>query len=321
MAHGTTHPADALLRRGCSARSGADGALSGTLGCLRALLPAPLLAALLPVLLLALLLVGAAAAPASAQQAPAREEPLPGAPPATETAPPAAPGTLEQAGQSAAEVARRVESRLEGQVITVGAGYGRTDFRLTRDRKFSDGATPQANLTDNGELVLLLRYNTAESYLLDVPMREGRFRVGYNFVTRLSRFRTELQEVGNSVLGENLGTVASGTVLAAAPVAFMLIGPLHEGGKLFWKAGFGLGAALIDFEADALFRNNRSDETSRERVSQHPRNLNVYVHTFWTLEWENWTLLFLNDDIRGNIGIGSVLYKANSLSVGYRFVF
>jgi hypothetical protein len=308
MAHGTKHPAAAKPRRG---RCGRDGRSRAACGALRVLTG----------LVLALLLAVAVPAPAPAQPAPSAAAPNAETPAATQAAPAPEPGALQQAAQTASEAAQRVESRLEGQVITLGAGYGRTDFRLTRSRKFSDGSTPEAAMSDNYELVLLLRYNTPESYLIDLPMREGRFRVGYNLVTRLSHFRTMFQETGNSLIGEDLGTHASGTVLGAAPVAFMLIGPLHEGGKLFWKAGFGLGAALIDFEGDVLFRNNQSSETSRERVGRHPRSLNLYVHTFWTLEWENWTLLFLNDDIRGNIQIGSVRYKSNSLSIGYRFVF
>jgi len=273
--------------------------------------PVPLLAALVAVG--ALLLPGGGLA--------ADPEPAPQPPSATAAPPPPAgtPEEVRRALDTAAAGLEVVRQSVQGQNVTLGAGVVRTTFSLVRDRKFPDGTTPSAQTTDNGRPALVAAYQTAERYVGEWPLRVGHFRLGYNTVVKLISFHTNRQTTLNEAMGEDLGTSAEGTVLAVAPVFFMLLGPVYPHRAIFWKAGFGLGAALIDYEADVLYRSNVSPHTSRERVDGDPERLNPFVHTFWNLEWERWVLAFQNYDVRGSAPGGAFFFKQVSLSLAYTF--
>lgn len=228
---------------------------------------------------------------------------------------------MEETAKVLAKAVEKTKESIRGRSLTLGPSFTLTDFQLFRDEKFSDGTTPKAKLTDNGRLNLFQRFQTEESYFVEVPMQVGFLRLGYNFITYLTFFETDKQEVLDGVFGEELGTGASGHVIGFAPFLFMVIGPLYPDTEIYWKTGLGVGVASIQYEAVVLFRNNRSPQTSRERLSDSDFNLSIFSQALWELNWERWVLTFQITRLTGDTQNGYFKFLERSLSLGYTFTF
>lgn len=239
------------------------------------------------------------------------------------TEPRGAPGgpTGKKVPQMVETTFRVVKRAFGGQEITVGVVNQTVQLNLFKDQKFSDGATPKAKLTNNGKLDLVLRYKTSESYLVEEEMRVGWFRIGYDFEVHFLRFRTDRQKLLNELEGEDIGTAVSGQMVGGGPLIFVRLGPLYPGSRFFWKAGGGAGAGLIRFEGNALFRNNASSQTSLEPVTHRASRLNLFVYGLWTLEWENWRLIVVENNLRGDTDFGRFLFQESSIILGYTLQF
>lgn len=216
---------------------------------------------------------------------------------------------------------RVVKRAFGGQEITIGAVNQTVQLKLFREQEFSDGATPKAKLTNNGKLDLVLRYKTSESYLVEEEMRVGWFRIGFDFEVHFLRFQADRQKLLNDLEGENIGTAVSGQMIGGGPLIFVRLGPLYPGSRFFWKAGGGAGVGLIRFEGNALFRNNASSQTSLEPVTHSASRLNLFVYGLWILEWENWRLIVVENNLRGDTNFGRFVYQEASFILGYTLQF
>jgi len=227
----------------------------------------------------------------------------------------------EQSVETTTHKTEDEQKTYRGNAIVLGGGIVGSTLSLRRDSQFSDGTTPYANMTDNGRPNWLLNYQTGEFYLLELPLRVGDFRLGYNSIVKVSSFQFTKQTMRDVTVGEDLGTSASGTFFGIAPELFMLLGPLYKDSSIFWKAGLGIGIGLIDFNADILFRNSASEQTSRQSVSVRPDHLNPFFHIFWIVEWENLLVNYQLYQMEGNTEVGYFVFLETSLSLGYKFQF
>ncbi|MCZ6645303.1 MAG: hypothetical protein O7B79_03595 [SAR324 cluster bacterium] len=221
----------------------------------------------------------------------------------------------------AAKAAHAARESLRGQSITLGPTFSVVDIKFFRDEKFADGPSPSAKMTDNGRLTLFLRYQTEETYFIEAPMQVGFFRFGYNFISYFMTFKTEKQETLDEIFGEDLGTGASGEVLGFAPFLFVVLGPLYPGTEIYWKTGAGIGVAVLRYEADVLYRNNQSPNSSRERLSDKDYAPNFFQQALWELDIGNWVLTFQISQITGSTQTGGFFYNERSLSLGYGITF
>ena len=226
--------------------------------------------------------------------------------------------TVKDSMEKAGEISREI---FGGQAVLLGLALSSAKLNLFRNESFQDGRTPSAKLTNNGELGPVARYTTSETYLWEHPMRTGWFRFGYDFEVSYTSFQTDRQETLNVIEGEDLGTTSSGKMLATGAMIFVRLGPLYPDGDIYWKGGGGGGVGWIDFEADVLFRNNLSDETSRERVSHDSLSPNLYLLGLWMLEWGNWQFIYIERNLRGNTNFGTFFFTETSTILGYTLRF
>ena len=250
----------------------------------------------------------APAGPAVPLQAPASAEPA---------VPPAEPGQSEIVPSPGRELGERLWQaawdNLAGQTLVLGAGYEQGTLKFPAFRG-ELGANPQ--ITDNGRITLLLRYETQERYFAEYPLRFGKAALGYNLVGSYSQLRVERQLAGSAFVGQGLGTAVQGDYLVAAPQLFVRMGPLYPGRAVFWKFGAGLGAGLVRLSGSVLPRNGTAGEAPQSVGSDGAR-LAEYINVIWELQVEHWLLAFRSLYLAGRAGSDRYTYEVYSLSLGY----
>ncbi|HKI98406.1 MAG TPA: hypothetical protein VKB51_08040 [bacterium] len=250
----------------------------------------------------------------SAQQTPGSITELPGAlPPApteespqTDAAQPAAIALGRQVWQESWDA-------LHGQSIILGAGYTQGTLKFPKFRG-APGVDPQ--VTDNGRLTLLFRYETTERYFAKLPLQVGQVAFGYNFAGSYAMLQVDRQLVDNPFMGQNLGTSVHGNYLAGAPQLFVRIGPLYADRAVFWKFAVGLGAALVRLHGTVLPHNGQVAEPV-EAVDSEGTRLAEYITVNWELQMERWLLAFQSHYLQGHAGQDFFTYEVYALSLGY----
>ncbi len=202
---------------------------------------------------------------------------------------------------------------LAGQTLVLGAGYEQGTLKFPSFRG-ELGASPQ--ITDNGRITLLLRYETQERYFAQYPLRFGKAAFGYNFVGSYSQLRVDRQLAGSAFVGQGLGTVVQGDYLVGAPQLFVRMGPLYPEHAVFWKFGAGLGAGLVRLSGSVLPRNGTAGDTPQS-VDTHGAKLAEYINVIWELQVEHWLLAFRSLYLAGRAQTDRYTYEVYSLSLGY----
>lgn len=212
-------------------------------------------------------------------------------------------------GQEALQVGQRVwqttwES-LSGQTLVLGAGYEQGTLKFL-------SPPHTAEITDNGRLTLLLRYETQERYVLRMPLRQGQLALGYDFIGSYGTLHVDRQLVSSAFVGQNLGTSVKGDYLVGAPQVFLRMGPLYPGRDVFWKFSVGLGGALVRLHGNAQDANGNTFSANTSGL-----HLDEYLTVGWELEVERWLLIFKSLYLAGKASSDRFTYEVYALSLGY----
>jgi hypothetical protein len=246
--------------------------------------------------------------PAVPPAAPAQGSEAPALPAAEEN--PAPGGMAARAWQGAWDA-------ISGQSVVLGLGYTQGTLKFPRFRGDS-GAQPQ--ITDNGRITLLLRYETTERYFAEYPLRVGKAALGYNFAGSYSALDVDHQLQSSAFAGTNLGTSVKGDYLDAAPQLFVRLGPLYADRAVFWKFAVGLGAALVRMQGSVLPHNGTVAEPA-VAVDSHGVRLAEYITVNWELQVEHWLLAFQSHYLAGRADTDPFTYEVYALSLGYSLRF
>jgi hypothetical protein len=211
-------------------------------------------------------------------------------------------------------LAQRTAEGLRGTSMTVEAGYVQGTFKATKP-----GAPGHTEITDNGQVNLLLDFDTQESALWRVPMKEGNFIVGWNFSAVAGAFHANKQLFNSAFDGTGVGTSVNGQYLAVAPSMFMRMGPLYPHSEIYWTFGMGLGAGATRYSGTAQFGSATGPIETVGTNSVRPA---WYGTAYWRLDVGHWLVVFngkyfmIHDP---NLTWAS--YEIYGLNLGYRITF
>jgi hypothetical protein len=204
-----------------------------------------------------------------------------------------------------------LKSYVLGRKVNLGAGFAQGTFKLWRTGE-------KAQLTDNGGISLLASVDSRTRPLKTWPMRHGEASLGYDFTATGSFFSASKQLLDSATQGEDIGTSVNGGFVAAAPRLTVYMGPLYEGGHIFWKYSAGAGAALLHFNGNALFEGDQSTGLHSVGGSVVP---SLYVETKWQMQFGHWDVIF-NSQYLGTRNKGYfTTYEVYGVGAAYQFSF
>lgn len=226
----------------------------------------------------------------------------------------------KQALVEAEKIIEQAKDVFGGRAIIVGLNWGQANLTFNRDQPLTDETMARAALTDNGRFNLLFQYETAESFLFEIPLLIGKIGVGYNLIFGLSAFETDQQQVDNVFQGENLGSRSNGYYLKASPLLFIKLGPMTRKSKIFWKFGVGIGGAVMNFDADVIYQGEMVSE--QENISHKFESLNLFIMTIAEILINNWSILYRAETITGGkYQNGGFVFDYFFFGLGYRIKF
>jgi len=217
----------------------------------------------------------------------------------------------------AAPVARAEDAPDKGGLrdasVTVVAGYIQGTFKA---RNATFGESQQ---TDNGHANLNLDYDSHEKAFVRRPMGVGEFIMGWNFNATISQFQVNKQLETSAFTGTDEGTSLKGTYAAVGPSAFIRLGPLYPGTKIFWSFGVGLGVGGTEYSGNAMFGAAPGTILPVKSGGVKPM---LYETAFWKLDVGHVMVLFNSKYLLiRDANLQSSTYESYGLSVGYRFTF
>jgi len=174
--------------------------------------------------------------------------------------------------------------RVRGQSLSLGLGYVQGTLKLNH----REGATGNAQVTDNGGSNFLVDYSGGDQVIRSWPMRTGRFVLGWNLTASLGQFQVDRQLIGSAIRGENVGTRVRGAYLAGAPCLFVRMGPLWEDRAVYCVFGFGVGAGAFSTEGNARFGGNPGTLLTLGGGVRPA----LYDKAFWQFQMGHWVLEF-----------------------------
>ena len=202
---------------------------------------------------------------------------------------------------------------LRQKSFTLGLAYTQVTYKNTHA-----DAIGKTQITDNGAPSLIIELSGSERLLKSWPLRFGSATLGWDITASAGVFDTHYQLVDSALRGKDIGTKVSGGYLGAAPALFLKLGPLYPGSEIYWKAGYGIGAGLLQGSGTALF--STSTEFVINTVGSSSPVLALYHAATWQLQVDHWYLDIMGKWLQVQDGKHTSL-ESYGFGLGYRFDF
>lgn len=209
----------------------------------------------------------------------------------------------------------KAREELRGSSVTLGAGYIQGTFKAHANAP----GLGETQLTDNGQLNLLLDYTGKDRALARAPMASGSFLLGWNVTGTLGQFTPDRQLLNSAITGTDVGTQIKGQYAAVAPSLFVRMGPLYPGKDIYWSFGVALGAGAVRYSGSVVYSGDLGQAAPVGGSGLKPA---LYEAAFWQLDLGHWVLVFNSKYfLIRDPSLSSATYEVYGLSLGYRIKF